>query len=117
MVPHLTNNVYTECLLDYSPNLTSLERLRTLVDMYASNMATSIADSGHLYAMMSSASSLSPAAQLSETFNGMTQVNFPWFISLSLWEGYLMLCSFCYVYICDPSFTFSVGGVFERTSQ
>ena len=75
-----------------SPNLTSLERLRTLVDMYASNMATSIADSGHLYAMMSSASSLSPAAQLSETFNGMTQVTISGlFVSAPIYSGVSIL--------------------------
>ena len=85
--------------LIYSPNLTSLERLHTLVDMYASNMATSIADSGHLYAMMSSASSLSPAAQLSETSSGTTRV----YIYSCTFMGWLLMlcCTICT--LCDAS--------------
>lgn len=56
-------------------NLTNLDRLHTLVDMFASNLATSIADSGHVLAMLASASNLTPAARYAELFNGMTQVN------------------------------------------
>lgn len=56
------------------PNLTNIVRLRTLVDMFASNMATSIAGVGHVFAMTASASSLTPAARLTEIFNGITQV-------------------------------------------
>lgn len=52
-----------------------MDRLRTLIDMFASNMATSIADSGHVIAMLASASNLTPAARYAELFNGMTQVN------------------------------------------
>jgi hypothetical protein len=43
--------------------------------MLASNMAASIADNGHVLAMLASASSLTPAARYAELFNGMTQVN------------------------------------------
>ena len=42
--------------------------------MAASNMAMSVSNSGHGFAMTASASQLSAAAQLSETFGGMTQV-------------------------------------------
>ena len=42
--------------------------------MLSSNLAISIADSGHRYAMMSASSGLSPAAQLTEMFSGLTQV-------------------------------------------
>lgn len=59
----------------YRPNLTNLDRLRTLIDMFASNLATSIADSGHLLAMLASASNLTRAAKYAELFSGMTQVN------------------------------------------
>ena len=52
-----------------------MDRLHTLIDMFASNMATSIADSGHVLAMLASASNLTPAARYAELFNGMTQVN------------------------------------------
>lgn len=61
--------------LDCRPNLSNLERLRTLIDMFSSNMSIGIADAGHLYAMMASASSLTPASRLNELFYGMTQVN------------------------------------------
>lgn len=67
-------NVSDLCFI-YRPNLTNMDRLHTLIDMFASNMATSIADSGHVLAMLASASNLTPAARYAELFNGMTQVN------------------------------------------
>jgi len=58
-----------------SPNLQDQERLQTLVNMAATNMAMSIANAGHSFAMAASARDLSPAAHLSELFGGITQVN------------------------------------------
>lgn len=57
------------------PSLKRLERLRTLIDMFASNVASNVADAGHLFAMLASASSLSPTSRMAEVFMGMTQVN------------------------------------------
>ena len=42
--------------------------------MLASDLAMSVAHSGHLYAMALAASSLSPATHLSEQFSGLSQV-------------------------------------------
>ena len=58
----------------HSPNLQDRERLQTLVNMAATNMAMSIANAGHSFAMAASARDLSPAARLSELFGGITQV-------------------------------------------
>ena len=58
----------------HSPNLQDQERLQTLVNMAATNMAMSIANAGHSFAMAASARDLSPAAHLSELFGGITQV-------------------------------------------
>ncbi|XP_048237962.1 presequence protease, mitochondrial-like isoform X1 [Haliotis rufescens] len=57
-----------------SPDLKDLNRLTTLINMAASDMASSLSNSGHSYAMKHSSAGLSPAAQLSETFSGVTQV-------------------------------------------
>lgn len=56
------------------PTLNDTERLRTLINMLASDLAMSVSHSGHLYAMALAASSLSPAAHLSEQFGGLSQV-------------------------------------------
>lgn len=74
-------------LLDCRPNLSGLERLRTLIDMFSSNMSIGIVDAGHLYAMMVSASSLTPASRLSEMFHGMTQVNATWLLCMCPYYG------------------------------
>eukprot|EP00794_Sanderia_malayensis_P000544 gene544-1199_t len=58
------------------PNLKDYDRLRTLINSIASDLAMSIADSGHMYSMTSSASSLTPAARFGELFGGMSQVLF-----------------------------------------
>ena len=42
--------------------------------MSASSLAMSVADNGHAYAMTAASSTLSPAAQLSETYGGLSQV-------------------------------------------
>ena len=44
--------------------------------MAASNLSSEIAYSGHHFAMMSSAASLTPAGGLSEQFGGITQAAF-----------------------------------------
>lgn len=66
----LWEDVFTE------PNLTDLERLKVLVNMAASNLATSISNSGHSFAISAAASGLSPSAALSEIFGGLTQAEF-----------------------------------------
>lgn len=71
--------MWAMCLLVYhyvvfSPDLKDLNRLTTLINMAASDMASSLSNSGHSYAMKHSSAGLSPAAQLSETFGGVTQV-------------------------------------------
>lgn len=43
--------------------------------MAASSLSVAVADSGHTFAMTAAASSLSPAAMLSETFGGISQVS------------------------------------------
>ena len=77
-------NVSDLYIFVHRPNLTNLDRLRTLVDMFASSLATSIADSGHILAMLASASNLTPAARYAELFNGMTQVNTGKLYSISI---------------------------------
>ena len=42
--------------------------------MEASSLATDVSHSGHRYAMTASASSLSPAAMMAETYGGLSQV-------------------------------------------
>ncbi|XP_026887832.2 presequence protease, mitochondrial isoform X1 [Electrophorus electricus] len=52
------------------------ERLRVLVMMAAQELSNGISSSGHMYAMTRAARSLTPTANLQETFSGMTQVTF-----------------------------------------
>lgn len=58
------------------PNLKNYDRLRTLINSIASDLAMSIADSGHAYAMTSASSSLTPAGRYGELFGGISQVLF-----------------------------------------
>eukprot|EP00731_Ephydatia_muelleri_P032052 Em0023g559a len=72
-LPHMLSlweDVFTE------PNLSDLERLRVLVNMAASNLATSISNSGHSFAIAAASSGLSPSAAISELFGGLTQAEF-----------------------------------------
>ncbi|XP_073995369.1 presequence protease, mitochondrial isoform X1 [Rhodnius prolixus] len=55
-------------------NLENMERFTTLVKVTASDVIHGIADSGHLYAMSSAASMVSPLAMLKEQFSGLTFV-------------------------------------------
>lgn len=57
------------------PDLKDSARLQTLIRMSASDLASELANAGHSFAMTHSASSLTPAAKLSEMFDGMTQVS------------------------------------------
>ena len=57
------------------PNMQDRERLETLITMAASDLATSVASSGHTYAMTAAASSLTPIAGLSELYFGLSQVS------------------------------------------
>ncbi|XP_071792109.1 presequence protease, mitochondrial-like [Asterias amurensis] len=59
-----------------SPNLEDMDRLTTLVRMRASELAMSIPDMGHAYAMKHAGSSLSPVGRIQEICGGMTQVSF-----------------------------------------
>ncbi|KAL1917801.1 uncharacterized protein VTP21DRAFT_3635 [Calcarisporiella thermophila] len=65
----------TETLI-HQTNFENVERLRTLILGTASNLATSIADSGHLFARTYASSTLTPGMHTAELFNGMTQVEF-----------------------------------------
>jgi len=58
------------------PTLNDPTLLRTLVNMFASDLAMSVSHSGHMYAMMMACSSLSPASYLVEQFGGLSQVLF-----------------------------------------
>lgn len=58
-----------------APNFSDHNRLTTLIRMSASDMAASLAGSGHRYAMTHSASTLTPLAKWNEVFSGVTQVN------------------------------------------
>lgn len=58
----------------YRADLKDKDRLTTLIRMTASDLAMSLANSGHKYAMTHASSSLTPAAQRSEQFTGLTQV-------------------------------------------
>lgn len=59
-----------------SPNLNNPDRLRTLINAYANDLAMSVQQSGHIYAMAAASRSLSPAAQQAELFGGLSQVQF-----------------------------------------
>ena len=52
-----------------------MDRLTTLVRMRASELAMSIPDMGHAYAMKHAGSSLSPVGRIQEICGGMTQVS------------------------------------------
>ena len=56
------------------PKLTERDYLRTLINAYAGDLAMSVADSGHRYAMSSAAKSLNKVGQLSDLIAGMSQV-------------------------------------------
>ena len=51
-----------------------LERLRTLVKMTANNMAVSVADNGHRFAVSVSSNPLKPSSVLGELLSGMQRV-------------------------------------------
>uniref|UniRef100_A0A8B9HC56 Pitrilysin metalloproteinase 1 n=1 Tax=Astyanax mexicanus TaxID=7994 RepID=A0A8B9HC56_ASTMX len=57
-----------------SPHFDDEERLRVLVMMAAQELSNGISYSGHLYAMTRAARTLTPSADLQETFSGMDQV-------------------------------------------
>jgi len=50
--------------------------LTTLINAYANDLAMSVPQSGHMFAMSAAANSLSPAAQQAELFAGLSQVCF-----------------------------------------
>ncbi|KAL7305519.1 hypothetical protein TKK_0002255 [Trichogramma kaykai] len=55
--------------------LTDLPRFETLVKMIAADLTNGITQSGHLYAMSSAASLVSPVAMLKESLSGLEYVN------------------------------------------
>jgi Zn-dependent M16 (insulinase) family peptidase len=56
------------------PNFQDIERIRTLVMMLAADMANSVVDNGHSFAMTYSSSYLTAAAELTERLAGIRQV-------------------------------------------
>ncbi|KAK3769391.1 hypothetical protein RRG08_029019 [Elysia crispata] len=58
-----------------SPDFSDLNRLSTLIKMTASSLASSLADSGHQYAMSSSAAGLDVVSQNNEILFGYSQVH------------------------------------------
>ncbi|XP_076452447.1 presequence protease, mitochondrial-like isoform X2 [Babylonia areolata] len=62
-------------LIFSSPDFSDRDRLTTLIGQSASDLASSVPQAGHHYAMSYAASSLSPAAALTELFGGMSQVS------------------------------------------
>ncbi|KAI5624250.1 presequence protease, mitochondrial precursor, partial [Silurus asotus] len=58
------------------PHFDDEERLRVLVMSIAQDLSNGISYSGHIYAMTRAGRSLTPAADLYETFTGMDQVRF-----------------------------------------
>lgn len=73
------------------PTLNDTNLLRTLVNLFASDLAMSVSHSGHMYAMMMACTSLSPASHLVEQFGGLSQVSFA----------------------CNQTFTLRAGSLFE----
>lgn len=55
-------------------DLTDIKRFETLVKVTAANLANGIADSGHMYALSSSASLVSPVAKRRENLSGLNFV-------------------------------------------
>ncbi|XP_062843809.1 presequence protease, mitochondrial [Trichomycterus rosablanca] len=67
---HLWSDIFN------SPHFDDEERLRVLVMMAAQELSNGISYSGHAYAKARAARSLTPTADLQETFSGMDQVKF-----------------------------------------
>ncbi|GAB1608745.1 presequence protease, mitochondrial-like [Argonauta hians] len=57
------------------PNFSDRDRLKTLIRMSASDLASGLSGSGHMYALGRAASTLSPLSQWKERFSGVTHVN------------------------------------------
>ena len=62
------------CSLTPSVNLQDENRLRTLISMMASSLSMDVANSGHSFAVSAAAASLTPTAQFSELYDGLSQV-------------------------------------------
>lgn len=76
--------LYSDICILSSPNFKDEERLRVLVMMSAQELANGISYSGHMYAMTRAARSLTPTADLQETFGGMDQASLTHDVLLSL---------------------------------
>ena len=50
------------------------EKLRVIINMAANRARMGVNTAGHIYAMRSAASGLTPATSMSEIFSGLTQV-------------------------------------------
>ncbi|XP_041374420.1 presequence protease, mitochondrial-like isoform X2 [Gigantopelta aegis] len=59
-----------------SPDFSDTNRLKTLVQMHASELANSLAAAGHSYAMTHAASCLNAVSHARENFSGISQVSF-----------------------------------------
>ena len=61
-------------LVVYSCATFDEERLRTILNVVANNAAMNVPSRGHLFAIRSASSGLTPTANMSEIFMGLTQV-------------------------------------------
>uniref|UniRef100_A0A8C5MQR3 Presequence protease, mitochondrial n=1 Tax=Leptobrachium leishanense TaxID=445787 RepID=A0A8C5MQR3_9ANUR len=66
---HLWSEIFS------NPHLNDVERLKVLVKMSAQELSNGIPGSGHQYACIRAARTLTPAGELDELFTGMDQVN------------------------------------------
>ncbi|KAL4217277.1 Presequence protease [Mactra antiquata] len=66
-------DLWTEIFDRY--NLKDSNRLQTLIQMCAAELASGLSNSGHSYAMTHSSSSLTPSRKMTEMFDGVTQVS------------------------------------------
>ncbi|KAG0245482.1 Mitochondrial presequence protease [Actinomortierella wolfii] len=63
-------------MLIQETNFDNVEKLRTLIQLNASSLSNSVANSGHMFARTNAASYLTLGGNASEQYNGMTQVQF-----------------------------------------
>jgi len=59
-----------------NPSFFNHDRLKTLINSYANDLSSSVAQSGHLYAISAASKNLTPSSQIAELFGGLSQVNF-----------------------------------------
>ena len=97
--PAYESIIYILLFLYFSLTLHDANKLRTIINIASNNLAMSVANSGHLFAIFAASAGLSPAANLSERLNGITQVR------------YFNLCSYIRKYRVSPRIIFKCGGL------